>query len=311
MPEGQVPTPPEISAEICEKHLPRTHVVPRFFRVRAAAQEEVGQQELREAYDRVHEDYDEFWLTEAAGPIEELAAKLQFKECERIFEAGCGTGYATVLIAGRLSESGQLLAVDISEGMLAEAHKRVLSKGLCNVRFAVGDALEILNIESPFDLVFSSWVLGYIALRPFFDAASRALKASGRLAFVVHKENSPREPLEIFSEIVAKDPSILLKRVAFDFPRDMDHVRSETERAGLAVEDLWEGAVVFRYGSAEAVLEHLLKSGAGTAFYDAVDRKRRGGLEREFLKRLAERQRPSQVGFEVVHDYVACIARKS
>jgi hypothetical protein len=137
------------------------------------------------------------------------------------------------------------------------------------------------------------------------------LNENGRLAFVVHKENSPREPLEIFSEIVAKDPSILLKRIAFDFPRDMDHVRSETERVGLEVEDLWEGTVVFRYGSAKAVLEHLLKSGAGTAFYDAVDRKRRDGLEREFLKRLAERQRPSPAEYEVVHDYVACIARKS
>jgi hypothetical protein len=181
---------------------------------------------------------------------------------------------------------------------------------LRNVRFVAGDALEILRTENPFDLIFSSWVLGYIALYPFFEAASRGLTKSGRLAFVVHKENSPREPLEIFSEIVARDPSILLKRVQFDFPRNMDHVRSETERVGLAVEKLWEGAVVFHYDSAEAVLEHLLKSGAGTAFYDAVDRKRRGGLEREFLKRLAERQRPSQAEFEVVHDYVACIARK-
>ena len=47
--------------------------------------------------------------------------------------------------------------------LLAEANKRVLSKGLRSVRFAAGDALEILNTEGSFDLVFSSWVLGYIA----------------------------------------------------------------------------------------------------------------------------------------------------
>jgi len=120
------------------------------------------------------------------------------------------------------------------------------------------------------------------------------------------KENLPREPPEIFGEIVAETPSVLLKRVAFDFPRDVDHVRSETQRAGLAVEDLWDGAIVFRYGSAESVLEHLLKSGAGTAFYDAIDRKRRRELEREFLERLAERH-PSQAEFEVVYTITSLV----
>ncbi|MCX7015831.1 MAG: methyltransferase domain-containing protein [Candidatus Sumerlaeota bacterium] len=310
VPEGRLPLAPEASAGICERCLPKEHEVPRFFRVRAAAQGEVGQAELEAAYDRVHADYDRFWLTEAAKPTERLAARLDLSKCRKVFEAGCGTGYATVLLAGRLPQTGQLVAADLSEGMLAEARQRVASAGLRNVRFLAGDALALLEKEGPVDLVFSSWVLGYIPLKPFFRAASRALRPGGRLAFVVHKENSPRGPLEIFGEIVARDPSVLLKRVAFDFPRGMDHVRSEMDAAGLAVEDLWEGEVVFHCGTAEAVLEHLLKSGAGTAFYDAVDPARRGVLEKEFLSRLAQR-RGAGASFDVIHDYVACIARKT
>jgi hypothetical protein len=173
-----------------------------------------------------------------------------------------------------------------------------------------GDALEVLCDAGPVDLVFTSWVLGYIPLRPFFTAAGCALAPQGQLALVVHQENSPREPLEIFGELVAQDPSVLQKRVDFDFPRGLDHVRAEVETTGLEVEQLWEGKVVFAYRTAGQVLEHLLKSGAGTAFYQALDPRRRRSLERRFLQILAERRGP-RPGFAVVHDYVSCIARKS
>jgi MoaA/NifB/PqqE/SkfB family radical SAM enzyme/SAM-dependent methyltransferase len=309
IPGGQAPVPPEVSAEICEKCLPKVHEVPRFFRIRAEAQGEVGRGELQAAYDHVHEDYDRFWLSEAAKPIEQLVARLRVEECRRVFEAGCGTGYATALLASRLPTSGELVAADLSEGMLAEARQRVSSKGLRHVRFLAGDALGLMGAEGPFDLIFSSWVLGYIPLKPFFRAAGQALSAGGQLAFVVHKENSPREPLALFGEIVARDPSVLQKRVAFDFPRGTDHVRSEMGDAGFAVEALWEGEVVFRYETAEAVLEHLLKSGAGTAFHDALDPGRRDVLEKEFLDLLAHKHK-TQTSIEVIHDYVACIAER-
>ena len=80
-----------------------------------------------------------------------------------------------------------------------------------------------------------------IPLRAFFAATRRALVRGGRLAFIVHKENSPREPLEIFAELVAQDPSILTKRVAFDFPRDSSHVQNEITAVGLTVEGVMGG----------------------------------------------------------------------
>ena len=61
---------------------------------------------------------------------------------------------------------------------------------------------------------------------------------------------------------------------------------------------------------AEGVLEHLLKSGAGTAFHDAVDPARRDGLQAEFLRRLADRH-PSAADYEVSHEFIACVATKS
>jgi len=307
IPQDQLPAPPEVSAELCAKCLPKSHDLPRFFQVHQDASEEVGQAELQSAYDRVHDDYDDFWLSEAAGPIEELAGKLTWRGDERVFEAGCGTGYGTALL-GRRARS--VLAADISEGMISVARERIASAGLQNVRFALGDALEVAEAEAPFDLVFSSWVLGYIPLGPFFATACGVLETGGRLAFVVHKENSPREASELFAELVAKDPSVLTKRVAFDFPRDVEQVRSLLSQAGFVDVEPWEGAAVFHYDSADGVLEHLLKSGAGTAFHDAIDPERRDVLTAEFLSTLTARHAETP-DYEVAHEFIACIARKA
>ena len=306
----QFPLGLETSIEICESHLPVSHALPRFFQIRAESQGDLGPQELQSAYNRIHAYYDEFWLNEAGKPIADLVGKISFTGKEHVFEAGCGTGFATVLISRKLRKSAGVTAVDLSEGMLVEARKRTHSEGIENVRFVAGDALAILKTERPFDLIFASWVLGYISLAPFFIFSHHALKKSGRLAFVVHKENSPYEPLEIFWELVARDPTVLQKRVAFDFPKDMNRVERELRAAGFEIEHLWDGQIVFRYDTPEEVLEHILKSGAGTAFYDALDPTRRKPLEDQFLKALTDRKK-SEGGYEVIHDYISCIAGKS
>jgi MoaA/NifB/PqqE/SkfB family radical SAM enzyme/SAM-dependent methyltransferase len=306
----QLPLGPKESDSICAKHLPCKHKVPRFFEIRAEAQQEVGKGDLEAAYDQIHEDYDEFWLSEAGKPIEDLVARIPFRDIKNIFEAGCGTGFGTALLLDKLKDSASITAVDLSEQMLAQAQKRIRSVNLGKVQLIAGDALEILGTNGLFDLVFSSWVLGYIPLSPFFAAADRALKTSGKLAFVVHKENSPREPLEIFGQLVAQDPSILLKRVAFDFPRDMDHTEQQLLMAGFKILDLWDGEVVFSYNTAQQVLEHLLKSGAGTAYYDAVDPERRMQLEQQFVETITRNTKAGKK-YKVIHDYICCIAEKS
>ena len=243
--------------------------------------------------------------------MQELVERLALKGSERVYEAGCGTGYATALIAGRLADPSQMNAVDLSEGMLGQARLRADSAGLRGIRFVLGDALEHLAADpSLYDLIFSSWVLGYIPLGPFFTASHRALAKGGRLAFVVHRQGSPRQVLDIFQELAVENPSVLQGQVAFDFPQDGDDAARRLIIAGLQVDRIWEGQVVFRYDSPGRVLEHLLKSGAGTAYYDAVDPGMREALGREFLRRLALRN-PQGPPYPVVHDYVACIARKA
>lgn len=308
IPGDSAPLSPEESERLCERCLPQGHEVPQFFRVRAEAHERVGMGELKEAYDDISDFYETYWLSEAGVPTREVIELLSLKGSERIFEAGCGTGYATALLAGRLKSGGAVVAADVSEGMLRLAHERTLLTGSGNVTFICEDALKMLRTSGRFDLVVSFWVLGYIPLAPFFQAAADALNPGGRLVFVVHKENTPREALELFGELVARDPSVLLKQVAFDFPKDGVQVQHLLEQECLRVEHVKEGVITFRYDSAEEVMNHLLKSGAGTAFHEALDPGRRDGLRDEFLQLLASRH-PDGV-FTVTHEYLACIAHK-
>jgi len=307
IPEGAAPAPPGVSEDICRRHLPADHDVPAFFRIRDAAAGSVGRDEIRDAYDHISGSYDDYWVVEAGKPVERLVADLQAGAYERVLEAGCGTGYGTEHLVRKLSGTARYFAVDISGNMLDRARERVGKAGARNVEFIRGDALDVLRREGPFDLVFSSWVLGYIPTGEFIRTAGESLRPGGRLAFIVHRENSPARELGIFAELVAEDPSVLTRQVDFDFPRDGAHVGGMVRSAGLSVEQLREDSVIFRYSTPREALDHLLKSGAGTAFYEAVAPEMRGELTGRFLEVLAERNGGSD-RYDVVHDYVACIA---
>ncbi len=309
IPDGPLPVPRHTSEEICMRHLPRKHGAPRFFNVKKKATSSVGREELQRAYNRIHRDYDTFWLSEAKGPIEKLVKKVVKKDVRRIFEAGCGSGYATALLAGSFGRPCRITAADISRGMIGIARQRIRLAGYDNVRFVLGDALDAMGRRGPFDLVFTSWVLGYIPLKPFFMSAASNLNEGGRLAFVVHRENSPARELGVFHELVAADPSVLLKQVRFDFPKDLARVEALLKECGLRPEELHEGHITFHYNSPDEVLEHLLKSGAGTAFYDAIDPSRRRDMEEQFKSALADGNRPKR-GYRVVHDFILCVAGK-
>ena len=116
----------------------------------------------------------------------------------------------------------------------------------------------------------------------------------------------PKNPLGVIRVVDIHGDKV---RLAFDFPRDIDHVHQEITTAGMEILDLCDGKITFHYDTPEEVLQHLLKSGAGTAFYEAIDLNKRAALKKEFLKRLADRRRNSPT-YDVSHDYFMCIARK-
>lgn len=311
IPAGAAPTAPEESARLCAACLPRRHRRPVFFRVRAQARSCAGRPALRRAYDEVQAGYETWWLSEAARPVRALTDQLPLADMMNVFEAGCGTGFATALLAMRLPAAGRLLAVDISDGMLALARRRLKhSAAVARTRFKRADALRALRAQHDVDLVFTSWALGYIPLAPFVQASAHALKPGGWLALVVHRDRSPREPFALYAELVAQQPSVLTRRVAFDFPADAAALETILRQAGFTSIQVREDRVVFHLPTAEQVLAHLLKSGAGTVFYEAVDPAWRAPLSARFVSLLRARH-PGAPSFDVTHDCLIAVARKT
>jgi MoaA/NifB/PqqE/SkfB family radical SAM enzyme/SAM-dependent methyltransferase len=300
------PMPYAQARELCARHLERDATRPRFFALRQGGAS-VGAAEIARSYDGIHRDYDAWWLAEAGAPIDDLIARLFLRGDERAFEAGCGSGYATAKLAERLKPVGRILAVDLSAAMLDLARRRLATGNHARVEFVLDDALVQLRRQRDLDLILTTWVLGYIPLEPFFEAACAALSPAGHIALIVHCQASPRRELAIFHDLVAEEPGVLLKQVRFDFPRDDAHLDALLHAADLHAQTIWQGRVVFTYPSADLALDHLLRSGAGTVFYEAIDPLRRADLSQRFLEHLRASNPPAEP-FRVQHDYLACIA---
>lgn len=114
-----------------------------------------------------------------AVAVRQMLAELPFK---RVLEIGAGTGKNTVWYASRAE---RLLAVDLSEGMLALAREKVLELGnaSCEEDFRLADVTEEWAFGSEaYDLVCFSLVLEHIAdLEAIFRKAAAALTPGGHL----------------------------------------------------------------------------------------------------------------------------------
>jgi ubiquinone/menaquinone biosynthesis C-methylase UbiE len=104
--------------------------------------------------------------------IRTLLAKMPF---DHVLEIGCGTGKNTEWLISRASH---VLAIDLSEGMLAKAKEKIISP---NVQFQQADiTMPWTFVGEQFDLVGFSLVLEHILnLEAIFSEAAKVLKPGG------------------------------------------------------------------------------------------------------------------------------------
>lgn len=106
--------------------------------------------------------------------------RLELRGDETVLDAGCGSGRLTAELLQRLPQ-GQVIALDQSENMLAEARSRLQPEFGERVRFIRAD-LASLKLDREVDGVFSTatfhWVLDHSRL---FTCLLRALRPGGWL----------------------------------------------------------------------------------------------------------------------------------
>jgi trans-aconitate 2-methyltransferase len=106
----------------------------------------------------------------------EVLDRLELRGDERVLDAGCGTGRVTAALLERL-QHGQVVAVDGSPAMVAEARERLGPRA--DVR--VADLTE-LELETPVDAILSTATFHWIADHDrLFERLFAALRPGGRI----------------------------------------------------------------------------------------------------------------------------------
>jgi ubiquinone/menaquinone biosynthesis C-methylase UbiE len=132
---------------------------------------------IQQAYDRWASQYDTNRNRTRDLEAQSLRETLAGQRFGRILEIGCGTGKNTAWLQGI---GGEITAVDLSEGMLAEARRKVAQE---HVTFLQADILGVWNfVQGEYDLVVFSLVLEHIEdLVPVFRKAAAALSPGGKV----------------------------------------------------------------------------------------------------------------------------------
>lgn len=89
-----------------------------------------------------------------------VLAERTVREGDRVLDAGAGTGSTALLAARRVGPEGGVTLLDISEGMLAVAHRRARETGLEDrLAFRTGDMASLPFGDGSFDAVLSTYSL--------------------------------------------------------------------------------------------------------------------------------------------------------
>lgn len=214
---------------------------------------------MRQALSGTTEGYDmlapKFDATPFRTPPEmlETVAEVIGEPVESALDACCGTGAGLIML--RPLTTGRLVGVDLSQGMLDEAARRLDEVGGdAEVELVQGDANE-LGFDQRFDLVTSFGAFGHIEERDqprFIEGIARALKPGGRFVFVTSEKPGPLDPtfwaLHGFNAVMRArnhliDPPFIMYYLNFCVP----DILPMFHRAGFEVELHERRYEIYRY----------------------------------------------------------------
>lgn len=130
-------------------------------------------------FDALADTYDDVGV-DFFGPIAEgLLRAVAPQPGEAVVDLGCGKGALTLPAAQAVGDSGRVLGVDVSPGMLSAVRARVATLGLGNVETKVDDAQSPDLPPATFDVVTASLVLFFLPNPVDALAAWRRLAVPG------------------------------------------------------------------------------------------------------------------------------------
>ena len=157
--------------------------------------------QTRKNYNRMSRSYD-FIAAPSERRFKDIGIEmLGVQEGMKVLELGCGTGYGLEKFSKRVGDGGVVCGVDLSEGMLVQAQKRISKMASVNLPHIVQADISNLPIrEGFFDRVFMSFVLEIFQkdeIQNILISCKRLLKDDGELC-IVSIQDGDRIPNRIY-----------------------------------------------------------------------------------------------------------------
>src|SRR5271168_389379 len=145
--------------------------------------------EQKLAWDDSADGWKRWWPTfeRAAQVVNDRLVELAGARAgQRVLDIATGSGEPALTAARAVGESGRVIAVDMSAGMLALARERIDSAGLNNVELVESDAESLPLDDNSFDAVLCRWGLMFMPdLDGLLRRLHRTLRQDGRIAVAV------------------------------------------------------------------------------------------------------------------------------
>lgn len=187
------------------------------------------QRTAKEQFDRQAEHYNAQWNSWSEESLRWLLENAAPTPSDRALDIATGTGFTALAFAPHVA---QVIGLDVSSGMLAQARKYAAEQGISNAEFQEGPAEHLPFPDQSFDLVTCRIAPHhFLSITKFVQEVARVLKPGGR--FLVADTSVPDN-----------DPEADHWQNTVEALRDPSHVRNYTPsewqgflaEAGLALE---------------------------------------------------------------------------
>ena len=229
----------------------------------------VGDDDFRNAYDRVAPTYDQWQARMGRHTLRILEGDLPERAGEplRILDLACGTGYLTQELVRRLEGAGRpafaITGVDLSPAMLARCRA-----GLDDTRDALVEAEGLRFLEGclpgSFDAVFCGWGMVYFPHHRLVRLLHRVLAPGGTVGAIMNCRGTLSGIEVLFIRTMSEHPQAVRKvmETRFRLPSGERQFRSWFTRHGFERIASGSGEEVVSFHTAGHCLRWLRETGA-------------------------------------------------